>query len=78
MHVKNILCWPVRVPQTVGGEAPVGDVATAVSPADEQTPVSELGWVNTKLSKSSLMLQRSSQILLKVQVQVCKVVLPVG
>ena len=68
----------MSVPQTVGGDAPVGLVATAVSPAEEQIPVKDDGWVRAKLSKSRRMLHKSSQILLNVQVQDCKVELPVG
>ena len=37
-----------------GGLDEVGLAATRVSPAVEQTPVVAVGWVRTKLSKSSL------------------------
>ena len=36
--VKLLLCWPVKVPQTVGGLAPVGLVAINVSPDELHSP----------------------------------------
>ena len=65
LNLSDSLCCPVRVPQMLsGGKAnpsvnPVGLLTMTASPVVSQRPVNWAGCVDTRLSKSRRIWQRS-------------------